>query len=99
MTMTRWGGEAIRVVSTTVGALADVLPAFRRAPLSADLRETERSLRGRLASAIDPRQRTAAPHRYLDAIMLRSENGNEPEVPIAFVSKRYSLIFHRDLVA
>jgi hypothetical protein len=94
----RWAGEELRVTSTTLGRAADLLPTFTRAPLSIDLRPMSRPRR--VLPPILGGRRGIPDHKYLDAILLNPdpEWPYERPLPIALVSKQYSLIQHRDLV-
>lgn len=96
MLSARWSGEPVRHFSAPLGALPDLLPTFSRAPLSIDLRPP--SAARRLIPASFGGHRAVPGHKYLDAILLEPEWPGDPAIPIALVSKKYSLIQHRELV-
>lgn len=96
-TVTRWSGEGIRSFSAPLETLLDLLPTFSRAPLCVDLRPMS-AARGSLPPILGGRRGVPA-HRYLDAILVNPEWPAQRPVPIALVSKGYSLVQHRELVA
>lgn len=93
----RWSGEELHVTSTVLGDAVKMLPSFRRTPLAADLRLASGGVRGRFASWLHNGGSPVA-HRYLDAVLLTPRSVGEAEIPIAVVSRQYTLIPHRELV-
>lgn len=92
----RWAGEDVQVRSTTLARLADGLPIFSRVPLSLSL-DQPADHQSTFGWLFGHRTSRAHPHRYLDAIVRQTDQG-AAQVPIALVSKRYTLVQHRTLV-
>jgi Domain of unknown function (DUF932) len=94
----RWSGESVSTLDCLLGEVGAKLPSFRRAPLTTDLRPLAKS-RSWASALFNRVQPPPVGHRSLDAIIRLPDASISEEVPIALVSKRYSLIPHAGLTA